>query len=76
MSAQPNTTPARPSIPGAIRFFKGASGLVTAAQMLTILDAAADVADLTEYAERIIRNHRAEEAVSALHGTANADILG
>jgi hypothetical protein len=40
------------------------------------LDAAADVADLTECAERIIRNHRAEEAVSALHGTANADILG
>ena len=76
MSTQPNTKPARPSIPGAIRFFRGASGLVTAAQLLSVLDAAADVADLTECAERLVRNHRAKESRDSVHGTANADILG
>ena len=78
MSAQPITKPA-PSVPGAIRFFRGASGLITAAQLLSVLDSPADVADLTERAERSGRNDRAEgsrDSLDNLHGTANADILG
>ena len=70
---KPNTPPA---IPGLIRF--AARGRVlTAAEVLTALSLAADMADLTERAAQHVNAKRMEDhTLRVLGGTANADILG